>query len=168
MIAVTNRVIILDDRTISKIAAGEVVERPSSIVKELIENAIDAHSTQIEIEIKNGGKDYIRVSDNGIGMSSEDAKLAFSRHATSKIRQIKDLFSIKTLGFREALPSIASVSEIELITKRKEDLFGTKIKMLNNRIESIEEIGCPDGTIVIVRNLFNNVPARKKFLRKSI
>lgn len=164
-----SRVIILDDRTISKIAAGEVIERPSSIVKELIENSIDAQSKRIEIEIKNGGKDYIRVSDNGIGMSPEDAKLAFNRHATSKIRQMNDLFTVKTLGFRgEALPSIASISEIELITKRREDLLGTRIRVSNNKIESVEETGCPDGTTVIVRNLFDNVPVRKKFLKKDL
>jgi len=163
-----NKVIVLDKGTISKIAAGEVIERPSSIIKELVENAIDASGTRIEIEIKNAGKDFIRVSDNGIGMGYTDAELAFSRHATSKIKKIKDLASIKTLGFRgEALPSIASVSKVEIITKREEDLLGTRILVSNNKILSKEKIGSPDGTVIKVKNLFDNVPARKKFLKSN-
>lgn len=154
--------------TINKIAAGEVIERPASIVKELIENSIDAGSSRIFIEIRNGGKDLIKVTDDGIGMSSIDAELAFERHATSKIKGAEDLFFVKTLGFRgEALPSIAAVSEVEMITKRREDLLGTRIKLLNGIVTTKEETGSPDGTTIIVTKLFHNVPARKKFLKKE-
>lgn len=163
-----NKVIILDGSTINKIAAGEVIERPASIVKELIENSIDAGSSRIFIEIRNGGKDLIKVTDDGIGMSSIDAELAFERHATSKIKGAEDLFFVKTLGFRgEALPSIAAVSEVEMITKRREDLLGTRIKLLNGIVTTKEETGSPDGTTIIVTKLFHNVPARKKFLKKE-
>lgn len=163
-----NKVIILDGSTINKIAAGEVIERPASIVKELIENSIDAASSRIFIEIRNGGKDLIKVTDDGIGMSSIDAELAFERHATSKIKGAEDLFFVKTLGFRgEALPSIAAVSEVEMITKRREDLLGTRIKLLNGIVTTKEETGSPDGTTIIVTKLFHNVPARKKFLKKE-
>ncbi|NPV44903.1 MAG: DNA mismatch repair endonuclease MutL [Firmicutes bacterium] len=163
-----NKVIILDVSTINKIAAGEVIERPASIVKELIENSIDAGSSRIFIEIRNGGKDLIKVTDDGIGMSSIDAELAFERHATSKIKGAEDLFFVKTLGFRgEALPSIAAVSEVEMITKRREDLLGTRIKLLNGIVTTKEETGSPDGTTIIVTKLFHNVPARKKFLKKE-
>ncbi len=157
---------ILPPHLVEKIAAGEVVERPASVVKELVENSIDAQATKIFIYIKNGGLDEIRVVDNGIGMSREEAKLAFKRHATSKIVDESDLFRIKTLGFRgEALPSIAAVSRVEMLTKRKDDIVGTKIVIEGGEIKSVSDTGCPAGTSVTVRDLFFNTPARRKFLK---
>lgn len=156
---------ILDDSLIDKIAAGEVVENPSSVVKELIENSLDANSDRITIEIKEGGKSLIKISDNGDGMNRKDAELSIKRHATSKINSEKDLFAIHTLGFRgEALASIAAVSKFELITKQKNDVSGTIIKVEKENIE-IENIGCEKGTIINIKDLFFNVPARKKFLK---
>ncbi len=149
-----------------KIAAGEVVDRPLSVVKELLENAIDADSTAITVEIKNGGKTYIRVTDNGQGIPKEEAELAFKRHATSKIRESEDLDHIVTLGFRgEALSSIAAVSRVELITKRAQDKTGISIKMAGGILAEKSEIGCPEGTTVIVSDLFYNTPARHKFMK---
>lgn len=158
----------LDTHTINQIAAGEVVDRPASIVKELTENAIDADSTAITVEIKDGGIALIRVTDNGVGMDSEDAILSMERHATSKIDDAQDLWQISTLGFRgEALASIAAVSHMDMTTKTRGKETGTRI--LNHGGEIIEQgpAGCPDGTTVVVRNLFYNTPARKKFLKSG-
>ena len=150
----------------NKIAAGEVVERPASVVKELVENAIDAISPNITITVEAGGKSLIQVADNGIGMDKEDALLALERHATSKLSSIEDLMSIETLGFRgEALPSIASVSRLELMTRTKDALQGTKVTVEGSVVKSVQECGCSPGTRISVRNLFYNVPARLKFLK---
>ncbi|MBW1614935.1 MAG: DNA mismatch repair endonuclease MutL [Deltaproteobacteria bacterium] len=152
----------------NKIAAGEVVERPASAVKELCENSIDAKSRRIIVEIENGGKNLVRVSDDGIGMSKQDAKLAIERYATSKIYKEEDLFFIKTLGFRgEALPSIASVSKFTLITREKDKPFGTKIIIEGSVIKDITETGAPIGTTIEAKDLFFNIPARQKFLKTT-
>jgi len=157
---------ILDENTISKIAAGEVVERPASVVKELVENSIDAGSSRIEVEVQDGGRKLIRVSDNGQGMTKEDALLSLERHSTSKIDKVEDIFSINSLGFRgEALPSIASVSIFELITRPAGASEGTKIRIDGGKDKKAESFGCAEGTTVIVKRLFHNVPARKKYLR---
>ncbi len=157
---------ILPPEIANKIAAGEVVERPASVVKELIENAIDAESTKIKVEIRAGGKRLIRVSDNGTGMSREDAQVALKRHATSKVGTIDDLQHIRTFGFRgEALPSIASVSQLELLTRKSDDLAGTKIAVEGGGVKSVQESGCSPGTHITINNLFYNVPARLKFLK---
>jgi DNA mismatch repair protein MutL len=159
---------ILDDITVDKIAAGEVVERPASVIKELVENSIDAHADKIEVEILAGGTSFMRVTDNGDGMDNQNARLAILRHATSKIKQVDDLMSIDTLGFRgEALPSIAAVSRFNLITRRPQDDLGTTIKLTGGRIDEIEDMGCNIGTTIKVENLFFNVPARKKFLKTT-
>lgn len=159
---------ILDDITVDKIAAGEVVERPASVIKELVENSIDAHANKIEVEILAGGTSFIRVTDNGDGMDNPNARLAILRHATSKIKQVDDLMSIDTLGFRgEALPSIAAVSRFNLITRRPQDDLGTTIKLTGGRIDEIEDMGCNIGTTIKVEDLFFNVPARKKFLKTT-
>ena len=159
---------LLDDNTINKIAAGEVVERPSSVIKELLENSIDANSTAITIEITDGGKSYIRITDNGDGISKEDIELAFLRHSTSKISQAEDLCCVETLGFRgEALASISAVSQVELITKTSTDEVGVKAIVHGGTLKSKEEIGCPDGTTMIIRNLFYNTPVRQKFLKSD-
>ena len=159
---------VLDKHISELIAAGEVVERPSSVVKELIENSIDANATAIEIEIKNGGTSYIKISDNGQGILREDVPKAFLRHATSKVKNHDDLDSIKTLGFRgEALASIAAVSKVEMITKSENELAGTCYKIEGSDEVSIEDIGCPTGTTIIIRDLFYNTPARMKFLKKD-
>lgn len=160
---------ILDDATVDKIAAGEVVERPASVVKELVENSIDAKAGKIEVEIMAGGTSFIRVTDNGIGMDSKNARLSILRHATSKLEQVDDLMKIATLGFRgEALPSIAAVSRFELLTRRHSDDFGTKIKITGGTIDEIDEAGCAVGTTIKVEDLFFNVPARKKFLKTTV
>lgn len=160
---------LLDDNTINKIAAGEVVERPSSVIKELLENSIDAHATAITIEITDGGKSYIRITDNGDGISREDIELAFLRHSTSKISQAEDLCCIETLGFRgEALASISAVSQVELITKTSKDEVGIKALVHGGVLKSKEEVGCPSGTTMIIRNLFYNTPVRQKFLKSDI
>lgn len=159
---------ILDKSTIDKIAAGEVVERPSSVVKELVENAIDAGATAVAVEIKDGGTSLIRITDNGSGIEKDEVKTAFLRHATSKIRNVEDLLSISSLGFRgEALSSIAAVSQVELITKTAPDFTGSRYRIEGGAEVGIEEIGAPDGTTFLVRNLFYNVPARKKFLKSN-
>ena len=159
---------VLDESTINKIAAGEVVERPVSVVKELVENAIDAGSTNISIEIKGGGIDYIRVADNGSGIDHDSIPAAFLRHATSKISSIEDLASITSLGFRgEALSSIAAVAAVELITKKREDVLGYRYCINGGKEMSFDEAGTPDGTTIIVRNLFYNTPARRKFLKSA-
>ena len=159
---------ILDKGTIDKIAAGEVVERPASIVKELLENSIDAGSSSITVEIKNGGIDLIRITDNGSGIDSKEVKTAFLRHATSKIVSDKDLISIKSLGFRgEALSSIAAVSRCEIITKTRDELTGVRYYMEGGVEVEFEEIGAPDGTSIIIRDIFYNTPARRKFLKTA-
>jgi DNA mismatch repair protein MutL len=157
----------LDQDLINKIAAGEVVERPSSVVKELIENSIDANADLISLEIKNGGIDLITIQDNGTGMTKQDAQLALERHATSKISSVDDLFNIQTLGFRgEALASISSVSQFSLETKIKDSSEGTKLDINNSSLD-INPCGCPDGTKITISELFYNVPARKKFLKSA-
>ncbi|MCD7732681.1 MAG: DNA mismatch repair endonuclease MutL [Oscillospiraceae bacterium] len=163
-----NRIHLLDKSVYELIAAGEVVDRPASTVKELVENSIDAGADNIVVEIKNGGKTYLRVTDNGCGMSGEDVPLAFVRHATSKISVKEDLDSIGTLGFRgEALASVCAVSKVQLLTKRREDELGLKYEIEGGIEISSEPAGCPDGTTIIVRDLFYNVPARQKFLKKD-
>lgn len=157
---------VLDQNTINKIAAGEVVDRPSSVVKELLENAIDAQATSITIEIKEGGISFIRITDNGQGIPKEDIRSAFLRHSTSKIDNADDLLTISSLGFRgEALSSIAAVSQVEMISKQPEDLTGARYIIEGGNEISFNEIGAPSGTSFIIRNLFYNVPARKKFLK---
>ncbi len=160
---------ILDQATINKIAAGEVVERPSSVVKELVENAIDAGATAVTVEIKDGGISFIRITDNGAGIAKEEVPAAFIRHATSKIMTIEDLLSVRSLGFRgEALASIAAVAQVECITKTAHELTGIRYEIHGSKEIAKEEIGAPAGTTVIVRNLFYNVPARKKFLKTAM
>lgn len=158
---------LLSQSTIDQIAAGEVVERPSSVVKELLENAIDAGATAITVELKEGGISLIRVTDNGCGIEKEQVKKAFLRHATSKIKSIEDLEYVESLGFRgEALSSIAAVSQVEVITKTKQDLTGIKYAIAGGKEEDMEEVGAPSGTTFLVHNLFYNTPARKKFLKQ--
>lgn len=158
---------LLDSKTINKIAAGEVVESPKSVVKELTENAIDAGAGTVTVEIKEGGISYIRVTDNGSGIPKEQVKAAFLRHATSKMAQIEDLEHIFTLGFRgEALASIAAVAQVEMLTKTREEETGTRICISGGEIEVLEDTACREGTSITVRNLFYNVPARRKFLKK--
>ena len=157
----------LSERLINKIAAGEVVERPASVVKELVENALDAGSTRIVVDIEKGGRSLIRISDNGSGMSPDDALLSIERYATSKIYTHDDLFAIKTLGFRgEALPSIASVSRFSLITRAQGTDAGTEVLIEGGKIKKVSEIGAPFGTMVTVKHLFFNTPARRKFLKQ--
>jgi DNA mismatch repair protein MutL len=163
------RIHILPDALASQIAAGEVVERPASVVKELVENSLDAGAKTVSVRIEKSGKDRIRVVDDGCGMSAEDARLALERHATSKLHSVSDLAAIETLGFRgEALPSIASVSELTLVTKEAASEAGVKIQMEGGRMVGTEAIGCAPGTSVDVRQLFFNVPARRKFLRSDV
>ncbi len=162
------RILLLDDNTANRIAAGEVVERPASAVKELVENAIDAGATQIAVALEEGGKRRIEVADNGCGMDPEDAVLSLQRHATSKIRSSDDLFAIRTLGFRgEALPSIASVSHLTLSTKAADQPCGARLVVHGGDIESVQETGGRDGTQVVVEDLFYNTPARLKFLKST-
>ena len=159
---------VLDEQTIDKIAAGEVVERPMSVVKELTENAIDSGADLVTIEIKDGGTSYIRVTDNGCGIDKEQIPTAFLRHATSKIKTIEDLLSVNSLGFRgEALSSIAAVSKVELLTKTRDSISGSRYCIEGSREMSLDDVGIPDGTTFIVRHLFYNVPARRKFLKSS-
>lgn len=160
------QIAVLDQETIDQIAAGEVVERPASVVKELVENAIDAGSTAVTVEVKQGGITFIRITDNGCGIGKEQLSLAFLRHATSKLKKMQDLWTIGSLGFRgEALSSIAAVAQVEMITKQREDLTGVRYCMDGGREQSCEEVGAPDGTTILVRNLFYNTPARAKFLK---
>ncbi len=159
---------LLDQNTIDKIAAGEVIERPAAVVKELVENAIDSGANAITIEIKQGGISFIRITDNGCGIPKDQIPLAFQRHATSKISTIEDLFQVKSLGFRgEALSSIAAVSQVELITKDADSIIGCRYEIHGGTEITNEEIGCPDGTTFIMRNLFYNTPARGKFLKTN-
>lgn len=160
---------VLDQNTINKIAAGEVIERPASVVKELLENAIDAQATAVTIEIKEGGTTLIRVTDNGCGIPKDQISLAFLRHATSKIKSVEDLFTVSSLGFRgEALASIAAVAQVELITKTGDSLTGFRYQIEGGTERRLEEVGAPDGTTFIARNLFYNTPARKKFLKRPV
>ena len=159
---------LLDEATIEKIAAGEVVERPSSVVKELVENAIDAKASSITVEIKEGGTTFLRITDNGCGIEKEQVRLAFLRHSTSKIRSLEDLLSVKSLGFRgEALASISAVSQVELITKTRGALTGVRYVVEGSKEKLYEEIGAPEGTTFLVRNLFFNTPVRRKFLKSA-
>ena len=160
---------VLDQITIDKIAAGEVIERPASVVKELVENAIDADSGSVTVEIKEGGISYMRIADNGCGIARDDVQNAFLRHSTSKIRAAEDLEHIASLGFRgEALSSIAAVSQVEMITKTKEQLLGTRYQIAGGKEEELEDTGASDGTTFLIRQLFYNVPARRKFLKTPI
>src|ERR1700690_3425983 len=160
------RIRILPDQVANKIAAGEVVERPASVVKELLENSLDAGATSVRVEVESGGRRLIRIVDDGCGMLRDDALLAFERHATSKLRDVKDLLSIATLGFRgEALPSIASVSRLLLETRSAEETTGTRIEIAGGKMLRCDEAALALGTSIAVRDLFFNVPARKKFLR---
>jgi len=162
------RITVLPEEVASKIAAGEVVERPSSIVKELLENALDAGATDITIELRGGGKDLIRIVDNGSGIEPGDVPLAFERHATSKILTVADLYDVRSFGFRgEALPSIAAVSRVEMATRRRGDVAGTRIVVENGRILANEAVGCPEGTTIAVSRIFDSLPVRKKFLRQD-
>lgn len=159
---------VLDQNTINQIAAGEVVERPASVVKELMENAIDAGATAVTVEIKDGGIGFIRITDNGCGIPKEELPLAFLRHSTSKIRSAEDLITVSSLGFRgEALSSIAAVSQVELITKTASGLTGSRYQIEGGEEKGLEEVGAPDGTTFISRNLFFNTPARRKFLKTA-
>ena len=160
---------LLSSDTVNRIAAGEVIERPASLVKELIENSLDSGADSITVDIQNGGISFIRVTDNGSGFMKDDIPTAFLRHATSKIREESDLSHIESLGFRgEALASIAGVSKVELITKRKEDFLGSRYLINGGEEVEFSEIGCPDGTTFMVRDLFYNVPARRKFLKSAV
>ncbi len=159
---------LLPDAIANQIAAGEVVQRPASVVKELMENAIDAGSSFIQLIIKDAGKGIVQVIDNGCGMSETDARMCFERHATSKIRRAEDLFSIKTMGFRgEAMASIASVAQVELKTRRADDELGTSIKIDGSVLKSQESVQTPQGTSIAVKNLFYNIPARRNFLKSN-
>ena len=161
-------IVLLDDNTINKIAAGEVIERPASVVKELMENSIDAGATSINIEIKNGGISYIRITDNGKGIAPDDMEIAFERHATSKIRQAEDLETVTSMGFRgEALASIAAISKISMTSKTAENEIGYKIEIEGGKIINKEEAGCPKGTTIVITDLFFNTPVRYKFLKKD-
>lgn len=160
---------VLSQNTINQIAAGEVIERPSSVVKELVENAIDAKASAVTVEIKEGGIDFIRITDNGAGIEKDEVKTAFLRHATSKIRTTEDLLTIGSLGFRgEALASIASIAKVEVITKTAEPMTGVRYVIEGGEEVAFEEVGCPEGTTFLIRNLFYNTPARRKFLKSKM
>jgi len=159
---------ILPDNVANQIAAGEVIQRPASAVKELMENAIDAGATFVKLIIKDAGRTLLQVIDNGCGMSETDARLSFERHATSKIREANDLFCIRTMGFRgEALASIASVAQVEMKTRRIGDETGTQIIIEGTEVKSQEACSCPEGTSISIKNLFFNVPARRNFLKSN-
>ena len=161
-------IVLLDELTINQIAAGEVIERPASVIKEMVENSIDAGATNISIEIKNGGISYIRIVDNGKGIKADDMELAFERHATSKIRSAEDLNMVTSMGFRgEALASIVAIANVEMVSKTAEDSIGNRIIVEGGRILEKEETGCSNGTTITVQNLFYNTPVRYKFLKKD-
>ena len=161
-------IVLLDDLTINQIAAGEVIERPANVVKELVENSLDAGATSVSVEIENGGITYMRITDNGKGIAPDDVEIAFERHATSKIRKAEDLIKVLTMGFRgEALASIAAISKLEMVTRTKDQETGTKIVVEGGNIISKEECGAPFGTTIIIRELFYNTPVRYKFLKKD-
>ena len=163
-----NRITVLPREIADKIAAGEVIERPASIVKELLENALDAGARDIDMVLEEGGKGSIRITDNGGGIDSRDVKLAFERHATSKIRHLDDIFRIGSFGFRgEALPSIAAVSDMEMLTRRRGDLSGVRVSIQAGKIKEVSAAGCPEGTTIVVRNIFGTLPARRKFLKRD-
>ncbi|MEG2871258.1 MAG: DNA mismatch repair endonuclease MutL, partial [Clostridium sp.] len=160
---------VLDQSTINQIAAGEVIERPASVIKELLENAIDAKATAVTVETKDGGTTMIRVTDNGCGIHREEIPMAFLRHATSKIQTVEDLFTVSSLGFRgEALSSIAAVSQVELITKTDDSISGSRYQIEGGEEKGFEEVGAPEGTTFIARNIFYNTPARRKFLKTAM
>ena len=162
------KILQLSPHVANLIAAGEVVERPASVAKELLENAVDAGASKVTLEIRDGGMTFLRVTDNGCGMAPEDARTAFLRHATSKLRTAEDLASITTMGFRgEALAAIASVSRIDLMTKTAGPLTGSSLHLEAGRITEESEAGCPDGTTIIIRDLFFNTPARMKFMKSD-
>ena len=162
------KIVLLDELTINQIAAGEVIERPASVVKEMVENSIDAGATNIVVEIKNGGISFIRVSDNGKGIAQDDLEIAFERHATSKIRSAADLDTVTSMGFRgEALASIAAVANVELVSKTQEQEIGYRVVVEAGDILEKEEMGCRTGTTITVKNLFFNTPVRYKFLKKD-
>ena len=157
---------LLPDSVANQIAAGEVIQRPASVVKELVENALDAGATEITIHVKDAGRTLIQINDNGCGMSPTDARMAFERHATSKISSANDLFCIRTMGFRgEALASIAAIADVELRTKKVEDEVGTFIHIVGSEVKTQEATACNNGTGFMIKNLFYNVPARRKFLK---
>ncbi len=163
-----NKIKILSDNLANQIAAGEVVERPASVIKELIENALDAGARRLSVEVELGGRRLMRVTDDGTGMSRDDAILSFERHATSKIKNLEDLSKIATLGFRgEALASIASVAKVELVTKTLEDTAATRVYIEGGKLVNVKEIARPPGTTIMVRDLFYNTPARRKFMRSE-
>ncbi len=163
-----SRIRILPENVANKIAAGEVVERPASVVKELLENALDADARSIKVEVESGGKRLIRVTDDGCGMNHDDALLAFERHATSKLRTADDLLSIATLGFRgEALPSIAAVSRLVLETRAAQDEQGTRVEFAGGKLINVKPAGLPTGTSIAVGDIFYSVPARRKFLKSD-
>ena len=163
-----SKIIQLPSHIANLIAAGEVVERPASVVKELLENAVDAGASQVTLEIRDGGMTFLRVTDNGCGMNAEDAKTAFLRHATSKLKTAEDLAAISTMGFRgEALAAVASVSRIDVLTKTPGAISGTSLSLEAGVITEQSEAGCPDGTTIIVRDLFFNTPARMKFMKSD-
>ena len=162
------KIVLLDELTINQIAAGEVIERPASVVKEMVENSIDAGATNIIVEIKNGGISYIRVADNGKGIARDDVEIAFERHATSKIRSAEDLQEVKSMGFRgEALASIAAIANVELVSRTEDQPTGERVTAEGGEILSVEEVACSVGTVITVRNLFFNTPVRYKFLKKD-
>ena len=162
------KIVLLDELSINKIAAGEVIERPASVIKEMIENSIDAGATNITIEIENGGISYIRVTDNGRGISEDDLEMAFERHATSKIRNASELSEVKSMGFRgEALASIGAIANVELVSKTAEQENGYRIVVEGGYVLDKQTAGCPNGTSITVRNLFYNTPVRYKFLKKD-
>ncbi|MBQ8028685.1 MAG: ATP-binding protein, partial [Clostridia bacterium] len=164
-----SRINVLPKNIAELIAAGEVVERPASVVKELVENSIDAGATTITVEIKNGGITYIRITDNGHGIFHEDVPKAFLSHATSKLTTADDLNEIFTLGFRgEALASVAAVSKVEILTKSPDESFGTSYSVAGGEELYYEQAGCPDGTTIVVRDIFFNTPARMKFLKRDV
>ncbi|MDF2588294.1 MAG: mismatch repair protein MutL [Anaerocolumna sp.] len=164
-----SKITVLDQNTINQIAAGEVIERPAAVVKELVENAIDAGANAVTVEIKEGGISFIRITDNGSGIDEDDMPLVFLRHSTSKIKTAEDLLSVSSLGFRgEALSSIAAVSQVELVTKTNEAFTGIRYQISGGEEKGLEHIGCPNGTTFIIRNLFFNTPARKKFLKSAV
>ena len=162
------KIVLLDDLTINQIAAGEVIERPASVVKELVENSIDAGATSIAVEVKNGGIKQIKIIDNGSGIAKDDVKFAFERHATSKIRTAEDLETVRSMGFRgEALASIAAISHVEVVTITESDFMGSKVIVEGGEVVEQEETGAQKGTTITVSNLFYNTPVRYKFLKKD-
>ena len=162
------KIVLLDELTINQIAAGEVIERPASVVKEMVENSIDAGATNIYIDVKDGGITSIRIADNGKGIAADDMEMAFERHATSKIRTAEDLNTVKSMGFRgEALASVASIANVEMISKTEDEEFGQKLVIEAGNILEKGEVGAGIGTTITVRNLFFNTPVRYKFLKKD-